>query len=1012
MKLRFIYVSFLLLLLTGLTVMAQTKTKKAAQTIAGKIVDENGKPLPDAQILSAERRTVTLSNAEGEYNFKTVEGDVLVIKAEGYTTKTIDLSSGEVQSGKIVMLKAPAFSGEKHIIFTPFDSMSARRSVGSYSVLKGEGLETNPTMSIENSLGGRLTGLWHQQNNMVPGWTNQSLSALSPAWGSYIVLVDGVARTLDFLEPEVIESVQLLKDATLKSMYGGRQANGILLITTKRGKINENGVRVNIQRGIHMPTLLPEYLNSYDYARNYNQALINDGFEPLYSQEALDAYRTGSSPYLYPDVDYYNEFLNPSFDLTRINTQMSGGNKDARYFAHLGYQSTGGLEKYTEHPHAENTVTLRTNVDLNLKDFITLNAGFNGALQIRETPNVSSGSIIGTLSGYRPNEFPLMIPASLAGVSDREFVLGGTAEKQNNPYGLLTARGYDERKASYIQSDIGLNIDLGQWVKGLSIKPFVTLDVYNVATATQAQTFAVYEPALGQASNNEDSLIFSRWGEYTRETKQSRSAAEVVRTFAYNIKSSYMRTFGDHDIKAYFNFYESEVQIRNVDQNPRRQNLGLHLSYMFKNAYVAELDVNRVGVNTFAPDKRYGNFPAFGLGWIMSEEGFMKNIPFLNYLKLRGSFGILGSTGVYDNGGYFMNLSQDIWTRNGTYNVGGDDDRVSLDRTGNPDLTFQKSYEFSAGFDAQLFNESTFFRFGYFNNLHTGLLTTRNNMIPGLIGLNESLPYVNYSEVLMKGFEGEIEHARRFGDLKVSLGANATYAFVQNVKPNEAMYPAGTYNGLIRKGTQVGTIFGYKYVGTFADAADIANSPQQLTGVVRPGDLKYKDINGDGLVDQRDQVEIGNSNPELYYGVSLRLNYKGFNFDAYGIGNGFYQRLLDNSYYQIYGDRKYSAVVVNGLPNGNPHPQLSTTQADNNFVNSSYWIGDGSYFKLRNVELGYTFPMKTVQALKLSGLKVFARGFNLLTISQIKDTDPENINSGITNFPLTTTITGGATIYF
>jgi len=1014
---KIIYFILMFLILSAPVVQAQDqnakKNKKSVKTVSAQVVDQNGRPLPDATLFSAERRAVINAGSQGELNFQTVEGDVLVIKAEGYATKTLELSSSEIAEGKIVMEKAPAFSGENHILFTPFDSISARRSVGSYSMVKGDVLQSNPTQSFENSLGGRLAGLWQQQTNGTPGWTGQSLSAVSPAWGSMVIMVDGVERTLDFLDPEVVESVQLLKDPTFKSMYGGRQANGILLVTTKRGKINENGMKVNLQRGIQMPTRLPKYLNSYDYARYYNQALANDGFGPLYSAAELEAYRTGSNPYLYPDVDYYSEFLNKSMEITKISAQMTGGNREARYFAHVGYQGNGGLEKHAERPISEDLFTLRTNVDLNLKDFITLNAGFNGALQLRETSNVSAGDIFNTLSSYRPNEIPLLIPAHLAGVTDREYVFGGTAEKQNNLYGLLSSRGYEKITASYIQSDIGLNIDLDQWVKGLSVKPFVTMDVYNVYTQYQAETFAVYEPMIGRSSLDEDSIIFKQWGDYTRDTEQSRRDANVRRNFAYNLKASYFRNFGDHSVKAYLNFYEAKNELRNVHQHPRRQNLGLHVSYMFGNRYVAEVDVNRVGVNTFAPDKRYGIFPAFGLGWILSEEGFMKNLPALNYLKVRSSYGVLGSTSLVSDGGFAVDLYRDRWVSNGTYNsIGGDNYRLVLDRTGNPDLTFQKSYEFSAGIDAQLFDESTFLSLGYFNNNHTGLFTNLSQMISGVIGRNEALPTVNHNEVRVSGMEAQAEYAKRFGELKVSLGGNLTYAIAKNVKVNESLYPAETHKGLIRKGTQAGSIFGYKYIGTFKDQDDIDQSPLQLTGNVRPGDLKYEDANNDGVVDERDQSIIGNSDPKLFYGVSLRLQYKGFNLDAYGIGCGIYQRLLNNSYYQIHGTRKYSDVVVNGLPNGNPHPQLTTAYIDNNFVNSSYWIGDGSYFKLRNVEIGYTLSPKAVEPFKLSGLKLFARGFNLFTISQIKDLDPESINAGITNFPLTTTITGGAIISF
>lgn len=1003
---------FFLFLSQGYSLSAQNnKAKKKANvvrmTLDSKIVDESGNPVPGAKVYSSASRMYTNTGADGTFQFKTSADDMLVVKADGYQTKTISSTDESLKEGKIVLVQEKSLNGENNLIMLPFGSTTERRTIGAYSLVKGDKLENTPTMSIQSALGGRLNGLFQLQNTMVPGWTNHTMFVRG-GWGDYITIVDGVERTLEYIEPEVIESVELLKDATMKSMYGGLQANGILLITTKRGKANENSVKVNIEHGVQTPTRLPDFLNSYDYATYYNQTMANDGYAPMYNQTALDAYKNHTDPILYPDVDYYKEFLNKNFSMTRINTQLSGGNEKSRYFAHVGYQGNGGLERYTKYPNADDIFTVRTSIDIDVLDFITVNAGFNGASQVKEWPNISTQSFFAPLAAHHPNDYPVLIPGEMVGLPDQEYVIGGTAGKQNNPYGLLTGVGYAERRYTYIQSDFGLTFDFNQWVKGLKVRPFVSFDVYNVETAAQGATFNVYEPIYDQSAGT---LNFKKWGTTTKATAMTRTNAEVRRNYAVNLTADYNRAFGQHAVKGLLNFYQSRNEIRNVHEDPRRQNLGLHLSDMIADKYIIEANVNRVGVTSFSDENRYGYFPAFGAGWIVSEEDFLSNVSFLNMLKLRASYGILGSTTYTAEGGFSTHLYQDVWKQNGTIDMNGDNYLVSLDRTGNPNLGFQKSYEFNAGIDAVLFDRCTRLSVGYFNNINDGFIGDGGNITPGVIGKNEALPFRNFRKFGLKGFEGELWYDRFIGDLQLSFGANMTYGISNKIVDGEPAYPAG-FEGLVTVGRPVDAIMGLETAGVFKDQADIDGSPLQMFGPVRVGDIKYVDANSDGFIDERDRKEIGNSSPRLQYGLNLDLKYKGFNLSILAIGYGKYNRLLSNQYYQVYGNRKYSRVVVDGLPNGNAHPQLSVLSSENNFVSSTYWIVNGAFMKLRNVELGYTLPHKVTQKIALNDVKLFTRGYNLLTFSKIKDLDPENLDAGIGNFPLCSTLTAGISVSF
>ena len=1000
-----------LLTLTATLVQAAWNQSDSPITISATVVDQQGNPIKDATVTSSELRYTIAADVNGTFSLQTTLEDVLVIKAEGYESRIIRLFSEGFEGGRVTLTQLPAFMGENNKLHTMYGSMDQRRSTGSYSIVKGEALESNPTLTLMNSLGGRLNGLFQLQNTNVPGFTNHN-TYVRGNWGDYITIVDGVERDVTYLEPEVIESVQLLKDATLKSLYGGLQTNGILLITTRKGSPHENGVRINVQQGIEAPTRLPQFLNSYDYARMYNQALANDGMAPLYDEYALNAYRTGSSPYLYPDVDFFDEFLNNYINITRVNAQVSGGNEAVRFFTHLGYQTNGGLEKYSSYPNTDDIFTIRSSVDTELNSFITLNAGFNGALQTKKWPNVSTQNYFSALTTNRPNDFPILIPGHMVGDMEREHVFGGTSERTNNPYGLVTENGYTNRRHYFVQSDFGLDVDLDDWVKGLRVKPFVTFDIYNHVNVSQDASYAVYEPlaSVSPVTGN-DTLVFAQFGQTTRSTSQSRTGADVQRNYAFNLTTTYNRTFGSHDVSGLLVYYQSEKQLRNIHENPRRQNLGMHVSYMNNNKYIAEVNLNRVGVTSFSKENRYGYFPAFGLGWIISDEGFMSEVSALDYLKLRASYGILGSTTYTSTGGFATRLYQDVWSSKGTIGLDGDNYLVSMDRTGNPGVTFQKSYEFNVGMEAQLLDRALWVTAGYFNNVTGDIISTLSNITPGVSGLNESLKWNNYNKFGLKGVEAEVTYHAKLGDLLLNLGANTTYGITNRIRFATPGYPAG-FEGLTTEGTPVDAILGYRAIGTFTDQGDINSSPRQIFGVVRPGDIKYADTNNDGIIDERDRVVIGNSNPRLQFGVSLNLTYKGFNLDVLGIGYGLYDRLTATSYYQISGNTKYSQVVVDGLPNGNPHPQLSVVHGDNNFVNSDYWVVSGSYFKLRNVELGYTLPRDVTRLARINSVKFFVRGFNLLTISKIKDLDPESLDAGMGNFPLTSTFTGGISVSF
>ena len=991
---------FLFLITIG-TIPAAAQKIKSYATVEMEIIDESGNAIPYAVVSSSKKRNIYTTGENGKITLQLPDDDMLKVSAESYVTEILSID----KASKVTLRKELTFNGEENSLYTLFGKTTERRTVGAWSKVDGRDLEKNPTMFLLNSLGGRLNGLFTMDNTLVPGFTNAN-TWLRNQQGDLLVMVDGVERSLDYIEPETVESVELLKDASLKSLYGGIDASGILMIRTRRGKAFENSARVNIQTGIQQPSRLPKYLDAYDYATMYNEAAIAQGMNPLFQD--IEKYRTGEDGILYPNIDFYDMFLNRQMTITRANMQYSGGNEKTRFFTHVGYQTNGGLEKFTTYPNRDKVFTIRGNVDNEILNFITFSAGFNAALQNKSWPNLSTQSFFNMLSDTRPNEFPIFIPGENIGQPEKEFVLGGTSVNRNNPYGALMQGGYAEREYSYIQSDFMLNIDLDKWVKGLSVRPMFTFDVYNYFTSTQDATYVVWEP---MATGNPDNPVsYTSWGLETRATNMSRSGANTNRNYAFNVVATYNRKFGKHDINSHLVYFQQRKEYNSQAQDLKRLNFGGLVNYMYNDRYTAEFSLNRVGVASFAPSKRFGVFPTFGAGWIINEEPFMREITWLDYLKLRASYGILGSTSYNSDGLFSTNLYRDLWEPGGSYGGVSGFNRIAREiQTGNPNLGFQKSYELNTGIDFLLFR-SVRASVGYFSKTLDGVLSNLSDMTPGVSGKNAVLMMQNFKKYKSSGWEAEAMYEKNIGDLKLSVGANLTYGISEILTEAEPDYPE-ELKGL-RKIKRVGDVLGHRYTGVFADLQDIDNSPKQSFGQVNVGDLKYIDTNNDGTVNDGDREVIANTTPSMQYGITFGIEYKGFNLDLLGYGLSGFDRMLDNKYYQIYGERKYSNVLVDGLPNGNPHPLLSPVYRNNNFITSDYWVVDGSYFKLRNVELGYTLPYMLTERINIGKVKLFVRGANLLTISRIKDLDPENLDAGVSNFPLGKTITGGVSVSF
>ncbi|MHA4845027.1 SusC/RagA family TonB-linked outer membrane protein [Flavitalea antarctica] len=923
-----------------------------------------------------------------KYRFRNILLVTLVMCSQQWVTAQTKAASDTIEVARIEAV---------NVLYT---SQDYNRFVGNMSVVKGDQLRTYPSLMIQEALAGRMPGLFMLQNNGNPGEDNFT-SYVRGSIGGYITLVDGIERPLNPYDIEQIEEIRLLKDAVSKAMYGGRMSNGILMVTTKRGKNMKNEFHASVRRGIKMPTVLPEYLNAYDFATAYNQALSNDKISTgVYSQAALDAYRDGTRPLQYPNVDYYDEFLNTSMDITRVAAEYYGGNAATKYYVHGAYQNEGDYEKFATNPRGVSVFNLQGNLDSKFSDAITLHANFAGYAAYKQYPGELGGPILGTLSSRYPNAYPIFVRGDSA---------GGTATFRDNPYAHQVQRGYTEENYLRMQTDLSFDINLGKILKGLSWKPAYSFDFYHKQNRQKLNTVGIY--SITAFNPDGTAAAYNTIQAPIKATAQTLADDDYGRRWGFINTISYRVTERKHAIDADLIYFISKNVYAGDLQDYKRQNLGLRANYTFDGKYTFEGAVNYVGSQSYTPDNRFKAFPALGVGWLLSKEKFVEALGFFDFLKLNASWGIMG------DGNIAPNQWRESWTRVGNYsfNTSSISPTSQLNQVGNAELDWPKQRQIDLSLEATMFKMLSW-KFSYFEYLQTDLLSKKENLVPGILGGPAFLPFTNYGEQGLKGIEAEVSYAGKFGAFSYQVGGHFTYGKSERILIDETPDPAFT-----QQGTPEDAIYGYKAVGTYSqqDIDQIKAGASSLPSLsfidnasLRVGNIIYQDLNGDKIIDRYDRVIIGNNSPRIMYGADFKFGFKGIELYAQFMGFSNYKSLLNNPFYQVNSTRKYSTVVNDGLPNGKAHPQLTTGTGANDFQTSDYWIVDNSFLKLQNVALSYTLPSKWLSKIKSQDVRFFLYGTDLLTFSKIDKTDPESLNAGISDFPLFKTFAAGITVTF
>jgi TonB-linked SusC/RagA family outer membrane protein len=967
-------------------------------TISGTVSGPDGTLLPGASVQVKETGSGTATDVMGVFSIKAKPGYTLLIRFIGYEKKEVVLGTEK----RINIFLTPDAGGLNEVVVLGFGQTQKKvAQTGAISSIGTKELKQSPVANITNALAGRLPGLIAVQRSGEPGYDQSTLLMRGRATlndASPIVTIDGIRKdysAITLLDPNEVENITILKDASATALYGVKGANGVIIITTRRGKEGKAAINASVQRAIQAPVRLPKFLNAFDRATLANEAYKNDNPDGTllpFTQEALDAYRTGSDPLKYPNVNWMEEMLKPS-NLTRADFNISGGSPMVKYFVNVGYVQQDGIYKAEKQPkYNPNTqykrYNFRSNVDIDFDKNFSMALNLFGAIENGNYPKMSAGDLFDMLRKVTPNAFPVRYPTGM---------YGGNVSALNPLYWLNT-KGYTQNFNSSLSGMVSATRKLDFITKGLFIKGNYSFDGYfrNSFSRTRNERLAIYKGAGDY--NNPDSYTYT--GEDLPLSAPSSSFSQN-RDIWMDLSLNYQRTFGNHSFTGLLLSNRTQ-EVRGGDIPYVSQGLVGRVAYSYKDKYFAEFNAGFNGTDNFAKGKRYGFFPAYSAGWLISEEPFLKGSSFVDLLKVRASYGTTGSDRLY--GRRWLFISE--YNSNSGYDYGDPLTWISGVTEGamaNPDISWEISKKTNLGLEFKILKNLFGLNVDVFREKRNNILITRRS-IPSIIGVYpNNLPPANFGAVDNKGFEIELTHNNKIGQVTYFLRANTSFARNKILFMDEENKPFDYLKGT---GNAIGQIFGLTAIGFFKDADDIKNSPAQF-GNVLPGDLKYKDLNNDNIIDANDEGPIGHSEiPEIFYGIAGGVSWKNFDlsFLFQGAGN-FNVMFSDQAAYEFVDNGN---VMPEHLGRWTPatagtatYPLLHSGFNVNNHRPSTFFMKDASYMRLKNLELGYTF--KNVRLTKQSGfnsVRVYANGMNLYTWDKIGGSfDPETPSGRGNNYP-------------
>jgi TonB-linked SusC/RagA family outer membrane protein len=895
------------------------------------------------------------------------------------------------------------------IVPIAYGSQKQRNITSSISTVYSDKLSNTSVTMLSNSLFGLLPGLVVKENAGEVGFYSNDLYVRGQSsFGNSnapLVLIDGFERNSNDITQDDIESVSVLKDAAATAMYGVRGANGVILITSKRGREGKMKIVAALETGLSTPTRMPSFVNSATYAQMYNTALSNDGLPLRYTSADIEGYQAGNSIY-YPDNQWEKTLIRKTSPYKDFNVSASGGDKSTKYYASLGYLGNEGIFNNTNFNDKYSTNSLldkfnfRTNLDIKAFTNLDIRLDISGQVNRRNLPRNSTTDIVNSLYQYPQNEFPEFINGTL----------GGTSAFLQNPEGFLNRSGYRKLHDEYYQTGLSTQYNFQNAFKGLVAGARFAYDNANAITETYSRSFAVSEIT---GINADQTPILTVRGADGQLSYSNGSNAQARHTSVEGF-IDYDRTFANlHNLKALFMYHQDRL-MTDESSPVNNQFYSGRLNYAYKNKYLAEVILSYSGSEAFAPSNRFNLFPAASLGWILTEEKFMKKFTQVDFLKLRMSAGIVGNSMVGSRFAY-----REQYSNNGSYNFGTNIQTnygISESTLANPNMSPEKALKIDIGMDAMFFN-SLSVNAGYFFQRRYNILTSLGNITSSVFGA--PLPSVNAGVVYNQGVELALNYKKTINkSLGGLLGFNMLYYTNKINQINEQPLPANSAYQY-QKGGNLGQVLGLKSIGFFKDQQDINNSPVQQYGPVKPGDIKYADTNNDGVINDFDRTYLsGYAVPNVDLGFTAGFRYK--SFDVSGVlnaqlGTNIYLGdapslfwPLSNSNYRIsdYVGAKTPWTVQNAeIAN---YPRLTTLQNDNNYRRSDFWTVNGNLLRVRKLEIGYTLPEFLSSKIAMNTFRLYIRGMNMFTFNKLGFVDPVALD----NNPLMKLYTLGLTANF
>lgn len=965
-----------------------------------------GEPVAGAMISCEATSEKAYTNENGEFNLQTKSGAVLTVVAVGYETKKVSAN---------INLKLIELKIEEALINVALRQVKkADLMTDVSSVNVPEILEKNyNTYSLDNLM------------SYIPGFNGN-------IWGngSMLVVVDGVPREANNVLPTEIEQITVLKGVAAAALYGSNAARGAIVITTKRGTVNTDYIKVRANTGLHATKALPKYLGSADYMELFNEARSNDGLSPLFDgstpENTIENYRSGTNPYRFPDVDYYSsDYLRKVSNRSDVTAEFVGGNERARYYTNIGMSRSNSLLNVGEGANDATTrMNVRGNLDIKINDFIT--STINATMVFYDQKG-AQGNYWSNAASLRPHRYTPFIPmsyfkgqddagqqllddmvASSSFLIDDKYLIGGNMNHQTHPFAEMLTSGSSTYSSRNFQFDAGVNINMNSVLKGLSFSSQFGVDYFsNFNLSVNNNTYAVYTANWwNDADGNEYIGGLTKINQDKVGRDRSLSNSYLRQNTFFTGSFNYNNTFdGVHNVTAVLNGRAALESISSIYQSNIASNLGLHVGYNYAQKYYADFNGNMVYSTRFAPGaSRRGFSPTMSVAWRVTGEDFLADSDIVNDMKINVSAGIVNTDLDFSSYYLFSEIYQRTgWTswqegrsRNGTY----------LIRGGNEDLTFVKRKEINVGVNAALFDSKLKVTANYFNSTMDGIPVQSTTIYPSYFSYSSTnmVPFDNFNADRRMGVDFGVNYNTRIGNVDIIAGVNAMYYETKALKRNETF----EFENQKRTGGPIDALYGMRSLGIYQNQQEIdERGLTHALGAVKPGDLKYVDITGDGIIDGKDTEYLGRWNSPLSVGMHLTLKWN--NFTLFALANGRYggYAMKNNSYQWVYGERKYSHVVLgrsilgtndNGQlyvtnPETATYPRLTSTTSDNNFRDSDYWMYKTDRFNLSKVQLSYDLPSELFRNSVLSGIGLYISGSDLLVIAKERKLMEMNIGS-------------------